>query len=73
MRVNVAWSVVYLYCPVRLHQGNIRGQHWDLSLSQGQSNAGGRAHDGWDLMCDLLVAGGQMLCQVGRDLDDHLT
>jgi hypothetical protein len=61
-----------LYCPVKLHQGNIRGQHWDLSLNQGQSNDGGRAHNGWDLMCNLSV-GGQMVCQGGRDQDDHLT
>jgi hypothetical protein len=25
--VNVAWLVVHLYYPVKLHQGNIRGQH----------------------------------------------
>jgi hypothetical protein len=64
--------VVHLYCPVKLHQGNIRGQHWGLSLNQGQSYAGGRAHDGWDLMCNLLVRG-QMVRHVGRDLDDCLT
>ncbi len=68
MQANVAWSVVHLYCPVKLHQGNIRGQHWGWSLNQVQSDAGGRAHGGWDLMCNLSV-GGQMVCQVGRDLD----
>jgi hypothetical protein len=72
MWVSVAWSVVLLYCPVKLHQGNIRGQHWGKSLCQGQNNAGGRAHDGWDQVCHLLV-GGQMVCQVNRDLGDHLT
>jgi hypothetical protein len=55
MWVNGAWSVIHLHYPVKLHQGYIRGQPWDLSLNQGQSYAGERANDGWDLMCNLLL------------------
>jgi hypothetical protein len=64
--------VVHLCYPVKLHQGIIRGQHLGGSLNQGQSNAGEMAHDGWDLMCNLLV-GEQLVSQVARDLGDHLT
>jgi hypothetical protein len=55
-----------------LHQGNIEGQHEDSFLNQVQKNLAGMAHDGLDLMCNLLV-GGKMGCQGGRDLDDYLT
>jgi hypothetical protein len=64
--------VVHLCNPVKLHQGKTVGQHWDLFLNQGLSNAVEWAPNGWDLMCNLLVLG-QMVCQGRRDLDDHLT
>jgi hypothetical protein len=51
-----------------IYEGFIGGK----SLNQGQSSAGGKAHDGWDPVCHLLF-GEQMVCQVSWDLGDHLT
>jgi hypothetical protein len=50
-----------------LHQSKIEGQHDDSFLNQVQKNAVGMAHDGLDLMCNLLV-GRQMGCQGGRGI-----
>ncbi len=47
------FGFTYTIHLLMLHQGYIEGQHWDLSLNYGQSNAGGRAHGGWNLMCKL--------------------
>ncbi len=67
MQVSVEWWLVNLYGPVMLHQSKIEGQHDDSFLNQVQKNAVGMAHDGLDLMCNLLV-GRQMGCQGGRGI-----